>query len=83
MTDGWMGGQIGWCGWTDGRMDGGVGSALYVLVMPSDMISVILQQEETILILSLSTTSTCLRGQRSEVRGQRSAQAVLLVPDCG
>lgn len=31
---------------------------LYLLVIPSDMMSVILQQEETILILSLSTTST-------------------------
>ena len=31
---------------------------LYLLVIPSDMMSVILQQEEIILILSLSTTST-------------------------
>lgn len=31
----------------------------YLLVIPSDMMSVILQQEETILILSLSTTRTC------------------------
>jgi len=34
----------------------------YLLVIPSDMMSVILQQDEIILMLSLSTTSTCNTG---------------------
>lgn len=35
-----------------------MGPAWYLLVIPSDIISVILQHEEIIFILSLSTTST-------------------------
>lgn len=45
----------------------------YSLVMPSVMMSVILQQEESIRMLSWSTTSTCREGCELGHRGQPQA----------